>query len=251
MANSNWFQTTNSVLQLAQLPPIASTAAFDANQITKFQSAAKFKVDFAQRHLTLKMVTAFTNRKFQLPIQAGTTDYVLDTGISAESLKYHSWYNITAGSPYTGFLPLMKYEDYMDAWQDQTIIQSGPPEYMVQLPYDRQLDVNAPQPRIRVFPVPDAPYTLQYQAELNFYPLVNSASIILWPPEYEHDMWSWAWKFLEVDLAEGREATFDALVDDVVSRIRVLSQSAEEVRKGVRLPKLNGRRGNYRRSYFG
>ncbi len=197
------------------------------------------------------MATAFTNRYFTLPIQQGTTDYILDTGISAESLKYHSWYNITAGSPYASSLPLMKYEDYTDMWPDQTIIQQGPPQYVVQLPYSRQLDVTNPQPRIRVFPVPDANYTLQYQARLNFYPLVNSGSIILWPPEYEHGLWAWAWKFLEVDLAEGREMMLDPLVDEVISRIRTMSMAAEEVRKGVRLPKLSGRRGNYRRSYFG
>jgi hypothetical protein len=250
--NSNWFQATNSVLLLTQLPQVASPAIFDANQLTKYQSAARYKVDFAHRHLTLKMVTAFTNRKFQLPIQQGVTDYQLDTGISAESLKYHSWYNITAGSPYTGFLPLMKYEDYMNAWPDQTIIQSGPPQYVVQLPYDRQLDLNEPQPRIRIFPIPDNSYTLQYQARLNYYPLVSSGSIILWPPEYEHGLWSWAWKFLEIDLAEGREQMLDAMVDDVISRIRTVSQSAEEVRKGVRVCHLNGRYGRrFRGSYFG
>jgi len=249
MANSNWFQATNSVLNLAQLPLISTTNAFDAGQLTKYQNAAKFKIDFAQRHLTLKMVTAFTNRKFQLPISAGTTDYALDTGITAESLKYHSWYNITPGNAFDQSLPLMKYEDYTDQWTDQTVVPSGPPEVIVQLPYDRQLDVIGITPRVRVYPVPDASYTLQYQARLNFYPLVNSTSIILWPPEYEHGLWSWAWKFLEVDLAEGREAMLDALTDEVISRIRTVSMSAEEVRKGVRMPHLTWRR-NFSRGYF-
>lgn len=251
MVNSTWLQATNSVLQLAQLPIIGNPANFDGGQISKYQAAARWKIDFAHRHLTLKMVTAFTNRKFTLPIQAGTTDYVLNTGISAESLKYHSWYNITAGSPYAQFLPVVKYEDYLDKWPDQTVVQSGPPEYMVQLPYDSQLDYPNPSPRIRVFPVPDAAYTLQYQARLNYYPLVNSGSVIAWPPEYEHGLWSWAWKFLEIDLAEGREAMLDALVDEVISRIRVVSMAAEEVRKGVRMPHLSSRRYRYRGSYFG
>lgn len=253
MANSIWFQATNSVLQLATLPTILNPQSFDAaissGGLSKYQNAAKWKIDFAHRALTLRMCTAFTNRKFTLLIQAGTTDYVLDTGISAESLKYHSWYNITAGSPYAGFLPMKKYEDYLDLWPDQTIIQSAPPEYMVQLPYDRQLDVTDPLPRVRVFPVPDNSYTLQYQARLNPYPLVNSNSIILWPPEYEHGLWSWAWKFLEVDLAEGREGMLDPLVDEVISRIRVMSQTAEEVRKGVRLPHISRRR-RWPSSYF-
>ena len=250
MANSTWFEATNSVLNLAQLPNVGSTAAFDAGQMTKYQAAAMWKIDFAHRHLTLKMVTAFTNRKFQLPIQAGVTDYVLDVGISAESLKYHSWYNITAGSSYAQPLKFVKYEDYTDAWPDQTVIQSGPPEYMVQLPYDATLDAVNPLPRVRVFPIPDANYQLQYQARLNFYPLVDSSSILLWPPVYEHGLWAWAWKFLEVDLAEGREASLDALVDDVISRIRVVSMAAEEVRKAVRMMKMTSRN-RFRGNYFG
>ena len=248
--NSDWFSATNSVLSLASLPLCGSTSAFDAGQLTKYQNAAKYKIDFAHRHLTLKMVTAFTNRKFQLPINVSVTDYVLDTGISAESLKYHSWYNITAGSAYAQYLPLMKYEDYTDGWPDQTIVQSGPPEYVVQLPYDRQLDVDDPEPRIRIFPVPDGAYTLQYQARLNAYTLTSNNSILLWPPEYEHGLWAWAWKFLEVDLAEGREATLEALADDVLSRIKLASMPAEQVRKGVRMPHLSHRH-RYRGSYFG
>lgn len=254
MTNSTWFATTNSVLQLAQLPLISSTASFDApigsGGLSKYQDAAKWKVDFAHRHLTLKMCTAFTQYKFSLSVQPGITDYILDTGINSESLSYHSWYNITAGSPYAGYLPLYKYEDYMDQWPDQTVIQSAPPQYVVQLPYDRTLDTGNPQPRIRVFPVPDAAYQLQYQARLNPFPLTTSSSIILWPPPYEHGLWTWAWKFLEIDLAEGREQMLDALVDDVISQIRVMSQKAEQVRKGVRLPHLGRGRRRGATGYF-
>lgn len=254
MANSTWYASTNSVLQLAQLPTILNTSSFDAptgsGGLSKYQDAAKWKIDFAHRHLTLKMCTAFTTYKFQLIIQPGITDYILDMGINSESLSYHSWYNITAGSPYAQFLRLMKYEDYTDIWPDQTIVQSGPPEYVVQLPYDRTLDTDNPMPRIRIFPVPDTTYTLQYQARLNPFNLVNAASQILWPPQYEHGLWSWAWQYLEIDLAEGREGSLAALVDEVISQIRVMSQKAEEVRKGVRIvPRLGNRR--YRRGYGG
>lgn len=248
--NSTWFQATNSVLNLAQLPLIVNAAAFDAGQLSKYQNAAKFKIDFAHRHLTLKMCTEFTNRKFLLPIQSGVTDYPLDTGISGESLKYHSWYNITAGSPYAQHLNFMKYEDYTDQYPDQTVLQSGPPEFMVQLPHDATLDVNTITPMVRVFPIPDASYTLQYQARLNFYPLTSSGSFIMWPPPYEHGLWMWAFEYLEVDLAEGREGMLGQLADEVISQIRVMSQNAEEVRKGVRLPRLT-RRYRYRGTYFG
>jgi hypothetical protein len=249
MANSTWFEATNSVLQLATLPPVINTTAFDNGPLSKYQNAAKYKLDFAHRHLSQKMCTAFTKYKFQLLIAAGITDYVLDTGISSENLSYHSWYNITAGSPYAQHLRFMKYEDYLDMWPDQTIVQSGPPEYVVQLPYDRQLDTGNPMPRARIFPVPDTNYTLQYQARLNPFLLTDSGSPILWPPEYEHGLWVWAWRYLELDLAEGREAGLDQLVDEVISRIRVMSQAAEEVRKGVRLPHLSGSR--RRRGYGG
>lgn len=248
--NSTWFESTNSVLNLAQLQPVGSTAAFDGGQLTKYQNAAKWKINLAHMYLTQRMVTAFTNAKFQLPIEQGITDYVLDTGISAESLKYESWFNITAGSAYAQYLPLMKYEDYTMQWPDQTVIYSGPPQYVVQLPYDVNLDYGNPMPRIRVFPVPDANYQLQYQARYDAYSLENSGSILLWPPAYEYGLWVWAWQFLEVDLAEGREGNLVQLVDEVISRIRVVSQSAEQVRKGVRVLKLNHRR-RYRGTYFG
>lgn len=243
MSNSTWFQATNSVLNLAQLPLISSTAAFDAGTITKFQNAAKYKIDFANRHLCVKVVTTMMNRKFPLSIVAGTTDYALNTGILSESLKYHSFFNKTAGSPYAGALPLVKYEDYETWWPDQTVVQTGPPEYMVQLPYDSTIDATGLNPMIRVFPVPDASYTLEYQAHLNATLLTTNASLISWPPQYEHGLWGWAWKFLEIDLAEGREQMLDSLVDEVVTRIKLASQTAEEVRKGVRMMRINSRRG--------
>ena len=250
MSNSTWFQATNSVLQLANLPPVQNTTTFDqgistGTGLTKYQNAAAYKIDFAQRHLTLKMVTAFIKYKFQLIIFQGTTDYILDTGINAENLSYHSWFNITAGSPYAQALRLVKYEDYTTRWPDQTVLQQGPPEFVVNLPYDRTLDTGNPQPRIRIFPIPDNTYTLQYQASLNATPLTASGSQILWPPQYEHGLWAWAWQMLEVDLAEGRDQQLLAMVDEVVSRIRVMSQNAEEVRKGVRMPHLSGRGRRY------
>jgi hypothetical protein len=253
MAFSNWFSATNSVLQLAQLPVIASTTVFDSGVLTKYQNAAKYKIDFANRHLALKVQTTMSNRKFTITTTAGTQAYALNTGILSENLKYHSWYNITAGSPYYGPLKLVKYEDYMDMWADQTIVQQGPPLYMVQVPYDGTTDTPALglNPMIWCYPIPDAVYTLQYQAHLNYNPLTASGSLISWPPQYEHGLWSWAWKFLEIDLAEGREQMLDALVDDVVTRIKVASQTAEEVRKGVRMLKLSGRRGQRGGGYFG
>jgi len=247
--NSTWIEATNSVLNLAQLPTVKSVAAFNAGQIAKYQTAAKYKIDFAQRHLGLSMTTAMSNAKFQLPIQQGVADYVLDIGISAEAIKYHSWYNTTANSSYAQHLKFMLYEDYMDMWPDQTptVIQSGPPQYVVQLPYDRSLDfapgATEPMPRVRIYPIPDAQYNLEYQGRLNAYSLTQASDQILWPKAYEHGLWSWAWKLLEVDLAEGREASLDALVDQVVSRIKVASQAASEVRKGVRMMSMNyGRR---------
>lgn len=255
MANSNFFSATNSVLQLATLPPVQTAAIFDAGittgqGMTKYQNAAAYKIDFAQRHLNLKMTTAFTKYKFLLNIFQGTTDYILDTGINAENLAYHSWFNITAGSPYAAPLKLITYEDYTSQWPDQTVIQQGPPLYVVNLPYDRQLDSGNPMPRIRIFPIPDATYQLQYQASLNATLLTSgstpSQNQLLWPPQYEHGLWMWAWNMLEVDLAEGREAQLNAMVDDVVSRIRVQSQNAEEVRKAVRIMHYSGRR---RRGY--
>jgi hypothetical protein len=240
---STWFQATNSVLNLAQLPLITSTANFDAGTLTKYQNAAKYKIDFANRHLCLKVVTTMSNRKFPLDIVQGTTDYALNTGILSENLKYHSWFNKTAGSPCAGALPLVKYEDYETWWPDQTVIPQGPPEYVVQLPYDSVIDATGLNPMIRIFPVPDNSYTLEYQAHLNALPLTVNSSPISWPPQYEHGLWGWAWKFLEIDLAEGREQMLDSLVDEVVTRIKLASQTAEEVRKGVRMMKLSSRRG--------
>lgn len=250
---STWFQATNSVLNLAQLPLIASTSVFDSGVLTKYQSAAKYKVDFANRHLSLKLVTTTMNRKFSLTTTSGTQAYDLSSTTLSENLKTHSWYNITAGSSYVGPLNLVRYEDYLNSWPDQTIVPSGPPEFMVQVPYDATTDTPTLglTPLVWTFPIPDATYTLQYQAHLNATPLTSSGSNISWSPQYEHGLWTWAWKFLEVDLAEGREASLDALVDEVITRIKMLSTTAEEVRKGVRMMKLTSRRGHYGGSYFG
>jgi hypothetical protein len=248
--NSTWFQCTNSTLTLAALPIIGTTTAFDNGPLSKYQNLFKFNIDFAHRYLSNRMATRFTNRKFQLPISAGVTTYILDTGISGESLKYHSWVNNTPGNAYARMLRYMKYEDFEQMWPDPTIIQSGPPEYIVQLPLDRQLDVDDPQARIMVFPVPDANYNLQYEARLNFYPLTSSGSVILWPPEYEHALWAWAKAYGEIDLAEGREQALLPLAEAVLNNVRIMSMEAEEVRKGVRLPKLGGYGRRRVSSYF-
>jgi hypothetical protein len=253
MANSTWFMATNSTLTLAALPTIASTTLFDSGPLSKYQNLFKFQIDFAHRYLSNRMATRFTNRKFQLPIVEGTTTYVLDTGISGESLKYHSWVNNTPGNAYARVLKYMRYEDFEAAWPDPTIIQSGPPEYIVQLPLDRTLDVDNPQARVMVFPVPDNSYNLQYEARLNCYPLTSSASIIMWPPEYEHALWAWAKAYSEIDLAEGREQALLPLAEAVLNNVRIMSMEAEEVRKGVRLMTTWGGRRRWRRSsgYFG
>jgi len=235
---------------LAALPTIVNTTAFDNGPLSKYQNLYKFNVDFAHRYLSNRMATRFTNRKFQLPIAAGTTVYALDTGMSGESLKYHSWANITAGSSYASTLQYMKYEDFLQMWPDSTIIQSGPPQYIVQLPLDRTLDTTQPQARIQVYPIPDATYQLQYEARLNAYPLINSASIILWPPEYEHALWMWVKAWGEVDLAEGREQALLPLAEQVINNVRIMSMEAEEVRKGVRLPRMGGFWRRRATSYF-
>lgn len=235
--NSTWYQCTNSALGLAALPTIMTTASFDNNvpPLSKYQDLYKRMVDFAHRFLSERMATRFTNRKFQLPIQTGTTVYTLDTGISGEALKFQSWVNLTAGSPYARVLKYMRYEDFLAMWPDSTIIQSGPPEYIVQLPLDRTLDTTQPQARVQVFPVPDNSYQLQYEARLNPYQLVDSSSIILWPPEYEHALWMWVKAYGEVDLAEGREQALIPLAEQVINNVRIMSMEAEEVRKGVRI----------------
>jgi hypothetical protein len=208
-------------------------------------------ISFAHTYLTNRMSTRFTNRKFQLPIQGGTSTYILDSGISGESLKYDSWVNITAGSSYARMLRYVRYEDFEKMWPDPTVIQSGPPEYVVQLPLDRTLDTTQPQVRVMIYPIPDTTYTLQYEARLNAYILTNSSSIILWPPEYEYGLWMWAKAYGEVDLAEGREGALIPLAEQVINNIRIMSQEAQEVRKGVRMGcKIGGTWGRRVYSYF-
>lgn len=257
LASSTWLQATNSLLGLAQLPLIPDATTFDGGQLTKYQDAAKRFFDLAHRQLSLKTTTNFTNRKFQLPISIGTLgtpstyQYALDLGINSEALKFHSFYNVTYGSSYATQLPVWKYEDYRTRWPEESQLWLAAPQAVIILPYDRTLDFPHGTPKVQIFPVPDANYNLEYQAKLNFYPLIKNDDLILWPPEYEHALWLWGQQWLEVALSEGREGAIAGFVQEAVNAVHIQSLTSIEVRKAVKLGITMGRRRRFYGGYFG
>ena len=245
MTNSTWFDCTNRVLGLAGLDQITDENTFDTLAMPKYQTLAKYLVLLANQMLSIRATRHFAERLIILNINAGTTDYAIDTGISPENIQLRTFFNVSTASPAKGQnreIRNWKYEEYLRKFPDQTIITRGSPQRWILLPVDRTLD--SPEYKVRIYPVPDQNYSLQYQAKLNAQPLEDSGSLILWPPEYEHALWLFAWNLLERDLGEGKEGNLEQLAREAAAQVRLASGVPADVRNApttMRLPTFRRR----------
>lgn len=247
MPNSTWRAVTNDALRLASLDTIQTDAAFDADQITKYQAFAKYVIRLGHAMLTVRARKHFTERRIELLVFQDVKDYQLDTGISAESLVPYSFFSISPNAPQSSQnVPLvnMPYEQYMAQFPVGTPVPKGAPTAWIFLPLER----TDPDPvhRIRVFPTPDQNYTLQYKAKLNASALTKATDKVLWPPEYEHVLTTFAWNLIERDLGEGKEAMIAQLADKACKEVWLAAGVPEEVRRTPRTMKLPSRFGDRR-----
>ena len=240
MANSTWLSATNDTLALASLDQIADANTFNNGPLTKYQYACKSYIRLGNQHLGVRVIRHFSSRLIQLLLTQGVSDYALDTGISAEMIQPHSFYNSTPApsDAFNTYLPNWKYEEYLSTVPRPSLIPQGAPQAWILLPIDRTQ--SSPVSMVRIYPVPNQQYTLQYKAKINALELTDADSVLLWPPEYEHALWEFAWNLLERDLGEGKEGMIAELADQAAKQVMLLSGAPGDIRKAPRMMRLPG-----------
>jgi hypothetical protein len=226
---------TNEVLRLSLLPIIADDATFnDDNQLQEFQSAAKWYVRLAHKHLTLRAVKHFATRRIELPISADQHTYELDLGINASAIQIRSFFNVTPnGTANRELRAFLDYEDFLRQNPVLEDITEGMPQRFVVLPLERSEGVN-PRHQVRIYPNPDANYTLQYRAKLNATALNQASDQVLWPEEYEHALWIFSWAQVERALGEGKEGVLDQLARQAASDVQLVAGVPDDNKKAIR-----------------
>lgn len=228
-----WMEGTNEVLLLGSLPKIPSAAAFDDEaNLTPEQLKAKYLIRLGQMAESPRMVAEFLKRRLPLPFQAGVSTYDLDPGINPGTLKFGSFFDVTAGG--NGFeLKAWDYNDYKRMYPDASIVPTGKPHNYILVPPERE-EVD-PNWRVILFPTPDADGDAQYIARINPTALVDSTSYLTWPFDYEYALWMWAWYLMEQDLGEGKEGVIMALANKAFKDIKIANFASDAQRKTVRV----------------
>lgn len=246
MANSTWLQITDEVLRLCRLRTIKTAAIFDSDPSTlsSFQSACKFYTKFCHQFMSVRAREWFNLRVIDLAIDSVTSNatFPLDTGISAEALKPHTFFNNSvANSSHNGPLEVWSPEYFDTLYPVKANITTGPPQAVVLYPPSRTDE--SPVYRVRVFPNPNASYLLQYKAHLNGYPLVNGSTKILWPFEYEHVITGLAWELMEaVSMGEGKEGPLMAMAQKAASDVFLVGSIPTDIRRGVKMFRMGSMR---------
>lgn len=244
MANSTWMAATNEVLELAQLDPIPDADSFNnpTGALDKPQRSARAFIRLAHAHLSVRAYKHFATRRIDLPVDTSTAVYALDTGMNPEHVKPRHFFNITTGTAAAKNIRLAYYDykqfkiDYPDIAQ----VPTGSPEAWILLPIERTDE--SPIHKVRIFPTPDAQYALEYQAVLNAYRLTTANSILLWPPEYEHVLWEFAWDLVERGLGEGKEGNIKGLAREAANEVHLVAGRLADAKRAFRMMKIPSRR---------
>lgn len=242
MANATWLEATNEVLSLAQLDEIEDASTFNAGPLTKYHKATKKYIRLAHKHLSVRAYRHFSTRRFQFLANASTAVYDLDTGLSPENIRFRTFFNVSTGTAaaQNGEIFNQEYEVWRRENPDESKITTGAPIRWIQLPIDESEE--SPVHQIRLYPNPDQAYTIEYQAKLHAYDLVDSNSKILFPREYEHVLWEFAWDLVERGLGEGKEGNIVALAREAAREVRLVSAKPEDITRAPRTMKIPMRR---------
>lgn len=240
MANSSWRTLTNNVLRQSGLPEISSDSIFDQSGVgvlTRYQSCAKEYIRHIHEMWSVDLPVDFARRKFQLNTAAGQAIYPLDTGMSPESLTFDGFRCITTG--YAGKLYNYTYEYFSTKYTDVTMIPQGSPTHYTILPIDRTNQ--SAVYNVRIHPIPDRSYALEYIAQLNPYQLQFAADLVLWPPEYNHILEGLARADLEDILGEGKSGGVGAAAYRAYQKMRQKASRPSAERKAIRMQKMFNR----------
>lgn len=245
MANTTFMATVNKVLELAGQRQVASSNDFNSptTNLGRVQQQARAFVDLANRMLLVQMNKRFMQREYSFTTNAGTYGqpstniYTLDSSTDSESLIYHSFFNTTPQinslTPITARSIInWEYREFRQLYPDFTVLALGPPQRWILLPPPI---AGGLMHQIMFFPMPDAAYSIIYQAKLNMVPLSLDSQQIAWPIEYEHILWLYGKLFLEQALGEGKEGDLERYVQLALSEVKKWAGGPEEVRHAIRI----------------
>jgi hypothetical protein len=245
MANHTWMEATNEVLELSQIDPIASADDFNnpTGALNKPQRGARAFIRLAHSHLSVRAYKHFATRRMELLISSSSGSvYPLDTGMNPEHIRPERFFNITTGTAAAKNQELAYYEyaRFMRDYPDPSLITSSSPEAWILLPVERTDE--SPIHKVRIFPNPDQDYKLEYQAALNAPPLTTATSVLLWPPEYEHVLWEFAWDLLERGLGEGKEGSIAGLAAQAANEVKLVAGRLADAKRAFRFMRMPSRR---------
>lgn len=82
--------------------------------------------------------------------------------------------------------------------------------------------------RISFSQPPNGAYVIQYEGYLNTVALVNETDQIIWPPEFEHLLWTAGLALFEVALSEGKAPNYQQMLEPAVTQVKQLSMGEVE-----------------------
>lgn len=215
MANSTLRNTVNTILVMGGQTEISSDAEFNnSNGLGKTQYQTIKFVDLANRLLVTGINKKFINREYSLTTNDDDTDWQLNAAISIEGIQFKSFFNMTLEGNYNQRLREMSYNRFQELYPRPDLDARSAPEFWIPKPDDGTYPK-----RVIFYPYPDDVYTIKYQAKLDVVPLITAAQEIVFPPKYEHILWSKGWAFLEASLNEGRAGDIEFLAQSAVDEV--------------------------------
>ena len=245
---STWYALTNRVLENRGLTQITSTTNFDnpITNLTRVQSLARAFVSLCDEMLNVHRNNRDTVQEFQIVTHIGSPTtpvsnyYTLDASISVENLRYLSFFNTTPANSTTGTVsafPLrnMEYREFRNIYPDFTSIETGSPEKWIIIPKTLiNPGAGIVNDAIMFYPVPDAIYSIVYQAKTNATPLELSGDKVLWTQPYEHILLTHAGMFLEDIMGQNKGALMTSYAQKALSEYNFWLAGPDELRHAVR-----------------
>jgi hypothetical protein len=231
MPNSIYFDGVVRCCYEVGITPPTTHAQFEDNTLLPSPTLKlKLFYDSCQRHLMLTLNGKPTERRFAFNTVAGIADYDLDPLTKVENILYHTVRNNTSG--FAQRLWNKPYNEYRDMYADLATISQSAPQWWVAKPTPAEAGVTRTSSIILV-PTPVQVFEIEYLAKIVAQPLVLATDIIMFEPEYEHILWTWAKAMMESKL--GVDMTASQYAQSAVDQYRAWTKRPQEEKRGVRM----------------
>lgn len=224
MANSQYIDVVNRILQHAGQTPIPDNSTFNSNNsLGKEQLQAKLFVDKVNRRLLRRNRMRFAKRQMTLSLSSASNVYTLNTGgvnVTIEQIVEDSMFITTTA--YAGPISYLSYYKWLHMYPQGEIVK-GTPSRWIDLPpegnaYDK---ISFSQP-------PSNTMTVVFDYYQDPVVLTSATDVIQWPAKFEDVLWDYGQLYLEIVLSEGKAGDLQSLMADIDSEVRQLTAGAIE-----------------------